>query len=479
MSNTTTPQGHPQDIPPDDVTPAGYRPVRASRPQRHVDADAEASIIGTILLVPEVLFDIADILKADDFGVGAHREIYTAMLACEAEGLPYDTITLADRLRVTGKLGRAGGTAKLEALLAASSDPSQIVHHARIVAEKSLLRSAARVGSVIVDEAMAADATGERVVESAEKALFSLSEQHSPQHMKSMYDAVADTMALIAGAQGGASTGVSTGMNTLDEWTGGLRGGQMLVLAARPSVGKSALGLQIAHHVAATSGDQVIFVSYEMTAAELVMRQLAALTGLSSSELRQGLIPTDRERDLVAAAERLSQLPLLIDDHPPERVLGLRSAVRRQAKRRPVGLVVVDYLQLVGSSRNENRTQEVGDVSRQLKRMSLELDVPVIAISQLNRSVEMRGDPRPNLSDLRDSGSIEQDADLVAFITRPVLTNPDADPSFAELILAKHRGGRTGSVRMTFFPEQTRFEDRGPLVRMRRNPDGGHDGIPF
>jgi replicative DNA helicase len=277
-----------------------------------------------------------------------------------------------------------------------------------------------------------------------------------------MAQAVPKMLEALARARTTVLSGQSTGFEGLDRLTGGLQGGQLVILAARPAMGKSALGVQIARHIAETSGGYVPLLSYEMGNSEITTRMLSTALGYDLLKLRSGDIPAGMERDTAIAAQKMAELSMLIDDNPPETIGGVRSAMRRLARRGPVSAVVIDYLQLMsGESRqsSENRTQEVSEISRGLKRLATELNVPVIALSQLNRQLEQRPNKRPSLSDLRESGSLEQDANAVLFLYREHVHNAAADPSAAELIIAKQRNGPLGTVRLRFDGTCAKFSE--------------------
>jgi replicative DNA helicase len=300
--------------------------------------------------------------------------------------------------------------------------------------------------------------------------------------MTTMPQAVANTMKELAKVRTKILLGHSTGLRDLDKITGGLQPGQLFIVAARPGVGKSAFALQIARHVAESTGLLVPFLSYEMSANELTMRMLAGALSYDLHRLRQGELMAGMERDLAVAGERLAGLQILIDDNPPVTIGGVRSLMRRLARRGEIGAIFIDYLQLMegdGRSRDPNRVQEIAQISRGLKRLATELQVPVVALSQLNRGLENRPNKRPMLSDLRESGSLEQDASIVAFLYRDHLYNPAADPGLAECIIAKQRNGPSGTVMLGYTPACAKFETTD---RTDPGPSGfvqGRSGVPF
>jgi replicative DNA helicase len=446
-----------------------------------VDADAEASVITGLLSTPDLFFEITEILQPEDFALSAHQEIYRAILACDAAGKPFDVITVGDALRRTKKLSRVGGTEALEGFVGRSADVVNIIAHARIVADKARLRRLLAAGRGIAASAAAPEADAAAVLADAESSIFEIGKQRERSSMIEMAQAVPKMLEALAKARTSVLSGQSTGFAGLDRLTGGFQGGQLIILAARPAMGKSALGVQIARHIAETSGGYVPLLSYEMGSSEITTRMLSTALGFDLLRLRNGDIPAGMERDTAIAAQRMAELPMLIDDNPPETVGGVRSAMRRLARRGPVAAVVIDYLQLMsGESRqaSENRTQEVSEISRGLKRLATELNVPVIALSQLNRALEQRPNKRPGLSDLRESGSLEQDANAVLFLYREHVYNAAADPGAAELIIAKQRNGPLGTVRLRFDGSCARFSEDtsvggGSVAAYTPPPSGG------
>lgn len=431
---------------------------------------AEAALIGAVLLIPTAFYDVADFVDAADFSDRRHRLCWEAIAALEAENHPFDVVTLAGELERRGKLDAIGGREFIESLIASVGDVSAVSTYAQIVSQHALLRNVAEAGRQIAEAAVAADAEAAETLEMAEQTIFGIGEGKTGHKYVTMEEAVPQMMADMAAGRTAKLLGVSTGFPTLDDMTAGFQPGQLIVVAGRPGMGKSALGLAMAKHIAESSGDPVIFESYEMSVPELTTRILSTLTGIGLMDLRRGIIPKEAERDIGVAVERMRELPLLMDDQPPQTISGLRSVLRRQARRTPISAIFIDYLQLIAGSRIENRTQEIAEISRSLKLLARELNVPVVALSQLNRSLETRADKRPMLSDLRDSGSVEQDADAVLFVYRDHYYNPAAEPDIAELIVAKQRNGPTGVVRLRWEGAVTRFKDLG---RVGAAPFGG------
>jgi replicative DNA helicase len=411
------------------------------------DKDAEAHILAALLTTPEVFADVSELLVAEDFGVLAHSLIYDAIMACDIAGKPVDVITVADELRRAKHLTKAGGLDYLAALAGLTDVSAHVSAHADIVRDKSLLRRLVMAGRVVSSSAMEPGIDAMDALEKAESEIFVLGAQRTKSTLTPMPQAVAETLAELAKVKSQILLGHPTGFIDLDRLTGGFQGGQLITLAARPAMGKSAFALQLATHIASATGLMVPFISYEMSLTELTMRVLAVQMNYDLHKLRQGDIPSGMERDLAVTAERIAELPMFIDDNPPGTIAGVRSSMRRLARRGQIGAIFVDYLQLMEGDRRSkevNRTQEVSDISRGLKRLASELDVPIIALSQLNRQLEQRPNKRPMLSDLRESGSIEQDSSLVMFIHREHVYDANADPQGAECIIAKQRNGPAG-----------------------------------
>ncbi|MCP4844875.1 MAG: replicative DNA helicase [Actinomycetia bacterium] len=463
------PPAEPHDAPasaPASAPAVDTAPADAARRSgfQSTDAEAEAAVLALTLTSPEAFYDAVEALNAEDFGVRAHAEIWHAATVADAAGKPVDKVTIADELRRAKTLKVVGGTETLDRI--AEQAPAlvgTVDSYAEIVTERSLLRRLVNAGRSISADAMQADATGPAALESAEQKVFSLGETRSESTLMPMAKAVANTMSELASTRNQLLLGHPTGFGDLDRLTGGLQGSQLWIVAARPAMGKTAFALQIARHIAETTGLVVPFLSYEMSHTELTHRMLSTALRYDGMKLRQGDLPGGMERDLAIAAEALAQVPLWVDDNPPSTIGGVRSAMRRLARRSEIGAVFVDYLQLMEGdtrSRDANRTQEVSEISRGLKRLSAELNVPVIALSQLNRNVEMRQNKRPGLSDLRESGSIEQDANGILMLYRAYTYNVEEDPSAAEVIIAKQRSGPSGvTFNMRFDGECARFSD--------------------
>jgi replicative DNA helicase len=439
-----------------------------------VDADAEAHVLAALLSSPEAFFDVSERLVPDDFGVAAHAIIYAAICELDATGKPIDGITVADELRRKKSLAKAGGPDYVAQLLEIATTVDHVSAIADIVAEKSLARRLVVAGRHIAGTALTPGIDAHDALEEAESSIFALGATRARSSLIPMPQAIAETMAELAKSRTRLLLGHPTGFAELDRLSGGFQGGQLITIAARPGMGKSAFALQLATHIAGATGLMVPFISYEMSLPELTMRMLAIAVNYDLHKLRQGDLPSNLERDLAVQAEKLAGLPILIDANPPDTISGIRSSMRRLARRGQIGAIFIDYMQLMEGDRrfkDSNRTQEVTEISRGLKRLATELDVPVIALSQLNRQVESRVNKRPMLSDLRESGSIEQDSSMVLFLYRDHVYNATTPANHAEAIIAKQRNGPSGvSFNLIFDANCARFRsaptlqpDQGPF----------------
>lgn len=475
MAESGSSTRRPRSTGPDSATPQRGRRSAASATRAGyipVDAEAERAVLGALLTRPDAFFEVSELLDPSDFGVFAHGEVYRAIVACDAQGRPFDVITVADQLRRSKMLSKVGREL-LDDLANESSQPGNVLAHAAIIADKALLRRLHNAGLEISTAATDTRAEPSEVLGTAESAVFSLSQTKRRSSLKDMPQVVAEMMHELAEGHKSLLPGVSTGFSQLDKVTGGLQEGKLYLLGARPSMGKSALAVQIARHVAEVEPTSAVAVfSYEMASSEISFRMLGAALGYSSHRIRAGDVPQEMERDIAVAAERMAALGLVIDDSPPATISGLASSCRRLARRAPLALVVVDYLQLMSSDRyrnGDNRVAEVGDVSRGLKLLAGELNCPILACSQLSRQLENRQNKRPVLADLRESGNLEQDADLVAFLYRDFVYNESEDQRAAELIIAKQRAGALATIPLLF------EGDRGPRFI---SIEAGAGGVP-
>jgi replicative DNA helicase len=437
---------------------AGPSPA-APEPYAPVDPDAEVAVLAAVF-ADGTAFDVAaERLTLHDFALPACSAVFGAMTALNAASQPVDRITVTAKLKELGLLSAAGGADAIKRLASQSVQLEHLEAYVELVVAKSLLRGLVTAGRQISTAALRADAEAAQVLGDAERAVFDLGRTRGAGSMVAMPEAVALLQTAIARGRSRELLGHSTGFTKLDHLTGGLQPGQLILVAARPGMGKSAFALQVAAHVAARTGLSVPFFSYEMGVDELMLRLLAGELGLDAGRIRSGNIPIELERDLSLALDRLERLPLLIDDNPPDTVTALRSQLRRLDRRQRLGAVFVDYLQLMqGERRSDTRANEIGEISRGLKRLAAELKVPVVALAQLNRSLELRPNKRPQLSDLRDSGTLEQDANLVLFLHRESVFNPAFTPAnLVECLIGKQRSGPLGMVPLDFDGPTTRF----------------------
>ncbi len=426
--------------------------------------EAEASVLGGILLENEAMDRVLEIVTPDLFYRESHRKIFRAMMDLSERSEPVDLITLSEFLKVRGELEAVGGTAYLASLANLVPTSANIAHYARIIREKGILRHLINVATGIATRGFEDQSNVEEFLDEAEKSIFDISEKRIKSSFVFLGDMMNDSIKMVEKLYERKEmvTGVPTGFNDLDNITAGLQPSDLIVVAGRPSMGKTAFSLNVAANAALQAGIGVAVFSLEMAKEQLGLRMLCSEARVDHSKVRSGHLAEREFPALVSAAGRLAEAPIYIDDTPAISILELRAKSRRLLRDRDkkIGLIVVDYLQLMrGLSAVQNREQEISEISRSLKALAKELNVPIIAISQLNRRVEDRGDKRPMMSDLRESGAIEQDADVIAFIYRDEVYNKDsADQGTAEIIVAKQRNGPTGMVRLTFINKITRFE---------------------
>lgn len=426
--------------------------------------EAEASVLGGILLENEAINRVLELLTAEDFYRESHRKVFRAMIELSDRNEPADLITLSELLKARGDIDAVGGTAYLASLADLVPTAANIAYYARIVREKAILRHLIHAATDIATRGFEEQGNVDEFLDAAEKVIFDISEKKIKSSFVMVGEMIKDTLKTVEKLYERKEmvTGVPTGFKDLDKLTAGLQPSDLIVVAGRPSMGKTAFCLNIATH-AAFAGVGVAIFSLEMAREQLVLRMLCSEARVDNSKVRAGYLGERDFPKLATAAGRLHEAPIYIDDTPAISVLELRAKARRLVKDRgrKVGLVVVDYLQLMrGMGTAPNREQEISEISRSLKALSKELRVPVIAISQLNRRVEERGDKRPMMADLRESGAIEQDADVIAFIYRDEVYNSKSeDRGRAEVIIAKQRNGPIDTVRLAFLNEYTRFED--------------------
>ena len=446
--------------------------------------EAEQAVLGTVLIQDKALLKVIDLLQPGDFYRDAHKTIYAAMMALFDKHEPHDLITVTGLLSDQNKLEDVGGAAYLASLTDIIPFTGTLVHHARIIRKKSILRRLIQTSTEVAARCYDAQDDIDTLVDEAEKTIFEIAHSKKGegfQPMSSVVPKAFDRINRLFDKQEHI-TGVATGYDELDRITAGLQPAEMIILAARPSMGKTALAMNIVQHAAMIGKVPVAVFSLEMSVESLALRMLCSLGPIDSQRIRTGrLIDSDWPK-LTRATGMLSEAPIYIDDTPGLTVLEMRAKARRLKSEQDLGLIVVDYLQLMqGKSSSENRAQEISDISRSLKAMAKELNVPVLALSQLNRSLENRTDKRPQLADLRESGAIEQDADVIMFIYRDEVYNrAEGNPNrgLAEIIVGKQRNGPTGVIKLTFLGEYTRFENysnRAPTPDYLPEPDPGAD----
>jgi replicative DNA helicase len=429
--------------------------------------EAERSVLGAILLRNEAFNEAAEVIDADDFFRDAHRRIFNKMVVLSERGDAIDLITLKEELSRTSELDQVGGPAYMARLVDGVPRSTNVSHYARIIKEKSTLRQLIARAQQIAESAYVAELEADEILDEAERQIFEIADKKIREGFVPLSDLVRDSFATIEKLQAhkGMVTGVPTGFTEMDEMTSGLQPGDLVLVAARPSMGKTSFVLNIAQHVG-THHEQPLtvgFFSLEMSKEQLFMRLLTSEARIDAHRLRTGFLSTDDYGKLVHAIGRLEQARIFIDDTASIGVLEMRAKARRLQAEHGLHLLIIDYIQLMqGRGRFDNRQQELSSISRSLKGLAKELRVPIIALSQLSRAPETRSDHRPQLSDLRESGALEQDADLVMFIFRPSVYEKDKTPeteNLAEIIIAKQRNGPIGSVNLAFLNQYTRFEN--------------------
>lgn len=426
--------------------------------------EAEQAVLSGILLRPDLLQEIADELRDTDFYIPAHRIIFGACMALFEQNTPVDEVTVFDWLVNHSKLESVGGAVYLGELSRAVVSGANAVHWAKIVRDKAMQRALIEASAQIISNCYDAAKDVPTLIDESERAIFSVSERANSNTFSSSSDLVRSVFDEILARYNNkqVTTGITTGYTQLDRITAGLQPSDLIIVAARPAMGKTAFALNVAMRAALSGGVTVAIFSLEMSKESLMDRMLCAWGRVDLSRVRRGFLEDSDWKRLSSSADALSHAKIFIDDTAGLSPLSLRARCRRLKAEHGLDLVMVDYLQLMHSSRNDSRELEISDISRNLKALAKELKVPVIALSQLNRKVEERTDKRPVLSDLRESGAIEQDADLIMFIHREDAYNKKADrpkTGIAEIIIGKHRNGPTGTVELAYKPEFTAFED--------------------
>ncbi|MCL0038014.1 replicative DNA helicase [Thermodesulfovibrionales bacterium] len=427
--------------------------------------EAEQSVLGAIILDNEALPKAIETLSPDDFYKEAHRRLYKSIIALFERSEPIDIVTLTDYLRKSDEIEAVGGISYLSYLANSIPTSANIRYHAKIVSEKSMLRALIRTATQITSEVYENSRDVDEVIDYAQKMIFDITDKRTKISFSPLKDVIKDTFKMIEHLydKKEAITGVPSGFKDIDELTSGFQSGDLIIVGGRPGMGKTAFALNVAGYVAANMRETVAVFSLEMPKEQLALRMICAESGVNSSSVRKGFIGKQDWIKLTNAAGRLADAPIFIDDSSMLTALEIRAKARRlKMEYGMLSLIVVDYLQLMRSmGKFERREQEISDISRSLKALAKELKVPVIALSQLNRAVEQRGEKRPTLADLRESGALEQDADVIIFLYRDEFYNKNnpSNKGKAELIVAKQRNGPTGIVNLTYLADSTKFVD--------------------
>jgi replicative DNA helicase len=427
--------------------------------------EAECGVLGSIIIDPEAIVQVADFLHPDDFYRDAHRNIYEIILHLYEQHEPADFITICDELERRNKLEDVGGASYITSLINQVPTSGNVEYYGRIVERTSILRrlihAAGQIAAIAYEEGDA-----DVALDKAEQLIFGISQKHARSDFSLLRNILSEYMDKLdqLHERRGTIVGVPTGFTDLDRLTGGLQKSDLIILAARPAVGKTSLSLSLAHNAAVKYQQSIAVFSLEMSKEQLVQRLLSMDAGIDQHRLRTGWIEDDEWERIVYSMGTLSEANIWIDDTAGISTVEMRSKARRLHAQHGIDLIIVDYLQLmqatIGNKRNENRVQEISEVSRSLKALARELNIPVLALAQLSRAVESRQSKVPQLSDLRESGSLEQDSDVVMFIYRDDVYNPESErKNIADVIVAKHRNGPIGEVSLYFQASQTRFRD--------------------
>ncbi|QOS98418.1 replicative DNA helicase [Brevibacterium sp. JNUCC-42] len=423
--------------------------------------EAEESVLGAIFLSKEALITAMELLRPEDFYKTSHQRIFNTMLVLYERGEPVDLVTVTADLQDQKVLEETGGVVYLTSLASSVPTAANIEYYAKIVEEKSLLRRLIRTATKIANDGYSREDEVGEIIADAEKYILEIAQNRNSGGFIPIRDALMETYERIEflSQRKGDVTGIPSGYPDLDKMTAGFQRSDLIILAARPSVGKTAFALNVAQNVAARANETVAIFSLEMSASQLVQRMICAEGNLDASRLRSGGLEEDDWQKLTMAIGTLAKAPVYIDDTPGITVQDIRAKCRRLQTEKGLGLILIDYLQLIqGRGKGDNRQQEVSEISRTLKGIARELNVPIIALSQLSRSVEQRQDKRPMMSDIRESGSIEQDADIVAFLYRDDYYDKETEAkNIIEIIIAKQRNGPTGTVELVFLKEFNKF----------------------
>ncbi len=434
--------------------------IRKVPPQ---NLEAERAVLGAILMDNETVYTVMEILEPPAFYQPSHRLIFSTMLDLSERGEPIDIVTLVDRLRSAGSLDKAGGPDYIPTLADEVPTSAGVANYAKIVKEKAVLRNLIETSTEIVQDCFEAPGDVDQLLDEAERRIFAISEERIRSGFLSMKEIVKSSFKTIESLYEKKEhvTGVPTGFADIDELTSGFQPSDLIIIAGRPSMGKTAFCLNVAQYASMNKKLTVAVFSLEMAKEQLVMRMLCSEARIDAHRLRSGFLGQTDWPKLSTAAGRLADASIYIDDTPALSSMEMRAKTRRLKADKGLDLVIVDYLQLMsGRSRSDNREQEISEISRSLKALAKELGVPVVALSQLNRGVESRMDKRPILADLRESGAIEQDADVIIFIYRDEIYNKESmDKGIAEIIIGKQRNGPVGVRKLTWLDKYTRFED--------------------
>jgi replicative DNA helicase len=424
------------------------------------NADAEISVLGSMILNNETVDVVVPILRADDFASAAHRKIFEAVLAVHEQQRAVDLVTLPDELQRSGALEMVGGHTYLSSLAESVPAPGNVEHYAQIVREKSVLRNLLIAAREISESVARGDVRSRELLDEAEAKIFQIAEVGAQSNVTPFKEVLKSVFEIIDRGREGAVSGLGTGFRDLDEYTSGLQNGELIIVAGRPSMGKTSFALNIVQHVGVQLGQPVVIFSLEMSKEQLARNMLCSHIRLDSHRLRQGRLSNDEREKLGRDVGALQEAPIFIDDSAALNAFEIRAKVRRLKRQKGLRLAVIDYLQLMqGSEHIDSREQQIAAISRSLKSLAREMHIPVIAVAQLNRQAEQRDDHRPRMADLRESGSLEQDADVVLLLHRPAYyMDSQSEDTSAELIIAKQRNGPTGKVNLAFLRQFLRFE---------------------
>jgi len=425
--------------------------------------EAEVAALGSMMMGEDAISKAIEFLDESCFYKGAHKRIFSSIVSLYSKNNAIDLVTLLEELKKNGSLEDIGGAAYITSIVNAVPTSANIMHYAKIVKQKAILRHLITAATQIVQDSFEPDSNVDELLDNAERLIFEISSRKFESNIIHIKEIIKDSIEKIDALyqKKGTVTGIPTGFTEFDEKTAGLQDSDLIVIAGRPSMGKSALAACIAEHAGVIQKTPVAFFSLEMSREQLTQRLLCSHARINAHKVRTGFLSQMDWPRLTTAASRLSEAPIFIDDSPAISVLELRAKARRLKSQHGIRLIILDYLQLMrGAANSENRQQEISEISRSLKALARELNVPVIAISQLSRAVEQRSDHRPQLSDLRESGAIEQDADVVALLLREeYYSETEENRGIAEVNIAKQRNGPVGIVRLAFIAEYARFEN--------------------